>query len=174
MKSFINPVNLVKEIGIHQGQVVAEFGSGSGEISLNVARLVGASGQVIAVDVRKSTLESLESRAKIEGLQNIRLIHVNLESPNGSGLQEDSVDLVVVANVLFQSPDKASIIKEAMRVLKKGAMLVVVDWRPDVIGAFGPKAEQRVSPQLVIGLAERQPEEQWIVREQRKDLHARR
>jgi ubiquinone/menaquinone biosynthesis C-methylase UbiE len=79
----------------------------------------------------EQALESVRSRAKIQGLFNIETRRCNLENPSGSGLIINSIDLVVLANILFQSSKKLDIIKEAKRVLKKGGEMVIIDWQPD-------------------------------------------
>jgi SAM-dependent methyltransferase len=58
------------------------------------------------------------------------------------------LDVVLLVNILFQSPNQKEIIEEALRVLKDGGYLVVVDWRPHRL-ALGPKAKYRLSPEEV-------------------------
>lgn len=123
--------------------VVADFGSGSGHFSIEAGRKVGEEGLVYAVDIRDSALESLRSQARRMGLRNIELIKENLEAPGGSGLDSESVDLVFLINILFQSRLKEKIISEAYRVLKRGGRLLAVDWLPDA--ALGPREGQKVS-----------------------------
>jgi len=106
-------------------------------------------------------LEAVRSKAKLEGLFNIKIVRGNLEKPNGSTLEDESCDMVFIANVLFQVPDKPGLINEAYRVLKKNGELVVVEWKPYI--ALGPQKEHRLSEeelkQLVIskGFSEPKP-----------------
>ncbi|MFH1392734.1 MAG: class I SAM-dependent methyltransferase [bacterium] len=128
MTEFLNPQQLVNQLNIKPGMRIADFGCGSGNITIILARLVGSDGDIIAIDVQKSALESVKSRADLENLSNIKLVRANLETANSSGLEDNSVDLVLLANILFQSPNQKAIIQEAERVVKENSCIVVVDW----------------------------------------------
>jgi tRNA A58 N-methylase Trm61 len=53
---------------VHEGQVVLEPGPGMGYFTLELARRVGTSGRVIAVDVQLKMLQRLQTRAAKAGL----------------------------------------------------------------------------------------------------------
>ena len=140
---FLNVGKIVGELDIAPNETIADFGAGHGFFSVAFGRRVGPSGQVFAVDILKTALESIRSQAKIEGLFNIKIIWGNLEKPNGSTLPAGVCDAVMIANVLFQAPDKSAILLEAKRVLKDGGRLMVIEWKPYI--AVGPKKESRMS-----------------------------
>ena len=160
-KGFLNIEKIVDQFDIKPNMAIADFGAGHGFFSVIFARKVGSSGQVFAIDILPQTLEAIRSKAKLEGLFNIKIIRGNLEKPNGSALEDESCDMVFIANVLFQVPDKPGLINEAYRVLKKNGELVVVEWKPYI--ALGPQKEHRLSEeelkQLVIskGFSEPKP-----------------
>jgi ubiquinone/menaquinone biosynthesis C-methylase UbiE len=122
---------------VREGAHVADFGSGSGYFTLLIASSIGPSGVVTAIDVQENPLQVIEARARDEGLHNIRLVRANLEKHGGSTLPDNSQDMVLLANILFQSQKKEDIITEAKRVLKPGGELVMIDWIPET--PFGPK-----------------------------------
>lgn len=134
---FLNPDLIVESFGIEEGMRIADFGSGSGYFTILMAKKSGESGLVMAVDILENTLDIVRSKAKSEGLRNIQTIRSNLEVYGSSGLQNDSQDFVLLANVLFQSDQKDDVIKEARRVLKEKGTLVVIDWKKGT-GGFGP------------------------------------
>lgn len=134
---FLNPDSIISNLNIAPASKVADFGSGSGYFTLLLAKTVGPDGVVTAVDVLKDKLETIKSAAQAQGLFNINFVRANLEAPTSSGLDETSQDMVILANILFQSQRKEDIIKEARRVLKINGELVVIDWDP--ASAFGPK-----------------------------------
>lgn len=140
---FLNVDNITGHLGISLNETIADFGSGYGFFAVAFAKIVGPSGQVFAIDVLETALEAVRSQAKIEGLFNIKLIRANLEKPNGSKLPSESCDLVFIANVLFQAPDKSSLIDEAKRILKVNGRLAIIEWKPYI--ALGPKKESRLS-----------------------------
>ncbi|MEA3344361.1 MAG: class I SAM-dependent methyltransferase [Patescibacteria group bacterium] len=128
-QSFLNPEEVLDQLGLRPNMVVADFGCGSGGFILPLAKKL-EDGLVYALDVRVEPLSSLKSRAIMEEFSNIRFIRCDLEKQKGSTLPEISLDLVIIANTLFQAEDKESMVQEAKRVLKKGGILTIVDWLP--------------------------------------------
>ncbi len=142
-QSFINLDKVISQLDIRQNMVIADFGSGHGFFSIAFGKIVGPSGQIYAIDVVPQTLEAVRSRAKLEGLFNIKLIRGNLEKFGGSTLPNENCDMVFIANVLFQVSDKPILIDEAKRVLKTGGWLVIIEWKSSM--DLGPKKELRLS-----------------------------
>jgi len=142
----MDPQKIAGYFGITLGMKIADFGSGAGYFAIILGKIVGENGTVSAIDVMDSALETLRAKAKAEGLRNIETVRSNLEIPGGSGLGNDSQDMVLLANILFQNPDKAPIIAEAKRVIKPGGTLIVIDWQKGSSG-FGPPDNLRTSPE---------------------------
>ncbi len=134
---FLNPEIVVQGFGLKAGMRVADFGCGAGYFVLPVAQLIGSDGKVAAIDLLEEQLSAVRVRAGIFKLRNIQYIQADLEKENGSKLDSDSQDIVLVANLLFQVTNKEAPIKEAKRVMKDGGKLIVIDWRRD--SNFGPK-----------------------------------
>lgn len=133
----MNPDKIAGEFGIKPGMMVADFGSGAGYFTILMAQKVGTDGKVVALDIQESALDNVRVKAKAAGLENVETIRSNLEVVGGSDLADSSQDMVLLANILFQSDLKAEIVKEAARVLKNGGFLVVIDWKR-ATGGFGP------------------------------------
>lgn len=148
---FLQPEEVIKQLNIRKNIQVADFGCGGGYFTIPLAKAVGE-GLVYALDVLETALESVRSRAKLQGLFNIEARRCNLENPSGSGLIINSIDLAVLANILFQSSKKLDIIKEAKRVLKKGGEMVVIDWQPDK--PMGPPKDLIVPKETIKKMAE--------------------
>lgn len=145
---FMNPELIAAGFGLTEGMRVADLGSGSGYFTIIMAKKVGDSGLVTAVDLLNSALETLRAKAKVEGLGNIETIRSNLEILGSSGLTNDSQDIVLLANILFQNSNKATILNEARRVIKPGGTLIVIDWRKGA-GGFGPPDNLRTSEEEI-------------------------
>lgn len=138
----MNPDLIVNEFGLGEGMKVADFGSGAGYFTILAAQRVGEGGRVYALDIMETALESVRAKAKAAGVENVETIRANLEVLGSSSLADQSQDVVLLANILFQSEKKSDIIKEARRVLKEDGILVVVDWKKGAglpgQGGFGP------------------------------------
>ena len=115
---FLDPEAIIEKLDIHPGMRIGDFGSGSGFMALSLAKKVGDSGIIYAVDILDSALETLRAKANALGLANIQTLRGNLEVPGGSGLNDESQDLVLLVNILFQNDKKDAIAREAKRVLK--------------------------------------------------------
>ncbi len=149
---FINPAAVISQLPIKEGMKVAGFGCGHGYFVIPLAKMVGNTGKVYAIDILEDALASVRSKAETEGLKNIETIRANLEKEGGSGLPNAECDFVILANILFQSQKKQEIIKEAARVLKSQGRLVVIDWRTEDL-SIGPKEGWRIGPQELTALA---------------------
>lgn len=150
----MDPGRIASGFGLTQGMRAADFGSGAGYFTILMAKLVGDSGLITAVDLMNPALETLRAKAKMEGLGNIQTVRSNLEVLGSSGLANDSQDMVLLANILFQNSDKALIVSEARRVVRPGGSIIVIDWRKGADG-FGPPKELRTDEeemkQLIMG-----------------------
>ncbi len=148
---FLNPDILVGQFGIEPGMQIADFGCGAGHIGLIVAQKVGQDGKVTALDILEDKLDSVRSQAKAMGIENVETVRANLEVLGGSGLQDSSQDMVILANILFQSSKKEDMLKEAVRVTKQGGVIIVVEWKKGV-GGFGPPDNYRTAEMELMSL----------------------
>lgn len=142
--TFVSPEQIVKNLGLEAGMIVADFGSGSGHYSIEAAKIVGKAGRVYAIDIQKEMLQAVKSRGEISGLENIEIIWADLEIAGSSKLPDNSIDAVIISNILFQSGAKENIAKEAFRILKSGGRLGVIEWLTNS-GKIGPSGENRIS-----------------------------
>lgn len=134
---FLHPEKILEQLDIRDNIKVADFGCGRGYFSIPVAKAV-SNGKVYSFDVIEEALEAVSAKAKIEKITNIETVRANLETDNGSKLDNNSIDLVIVANILYQSKKKKEILKEAKRVLKAGeGRLILIEWLKD--SAMAPK-----------------------------------
>lgn len=138
---FLNPQKVIESFDfIKEGMIVADFGCGAGYFVFPLAKKVGESGKVFAIDILKEPLEVIESKARIEGFRNIKTIRADLEKENGSGLEDNFCDIILIANLLFQTEKDEEIVKEAKRVLKEGGYIIFIDWKEGI--SFGPQGKR--------------------------------
>lgn len=135
--AFLDIERIVAALGVSAGQHAADLGCGSGYITISLARAVGKTGLVSAVDVMEEPLQALQAKAEAAGLTNIKEIRADLEVLGSTKIPDASQDVSILANVLFQSQKKEAIIAEAVRILKPHGYLAVIDWKKGVPG-FGP------------------------------------
>jgi len=143
--SFVDPATVVGQLPVKPGDIVADFGCGAGYFSFEFAKRVGSEGTVYSFDILPAALEAVNSRAKTLGLSNLIVKRVNLELENGSTLGRESVDWVVLKDMLFQNKHKDAILREAARVLRSGGHALIMEWSPNQ-SFVGPDQELRISP----------------------------
>ncbi len=145
---FMNPDKIVEKLNIKSGMIVADFGCGAGYFTIPIAKIIKNSGKVYAIDVLKESLENVLGKAKLYDLLNIETVRSNIEIAGGSKIKSASVDLVILANILFQCNDHDSVLTEAKRILKNDGSILVVDWIPKKV-PLGPKYEHCLSEESV-------------------------
>ncbi|MDD5146359.1 MAG: class I SAM-dependent methyltransferase [Candidatus Pacebacteria bacterium] len=132
---FLNPNEILNQVGLTKEMVAADFGSGSGGWSIPLAKIL-RDGQVSAIDVQEEPLSALVGEARAQGVRNITTIVADLEQ-KVPGLVSESCDFILISNVLFQADDRLAILREAYRALKPGGWMLAVEWRPEA--PMGPK-----------------------------------
>lgn len=153
--SLLVPAEIFQHVGIRQGMKVADLGCGAhGHFSIPAARLVGKEGTAYAVDILKSVLQEVSKRANFEGVKNLKTVWSNLEIVGAAKIRNESLDVAMLINILFQSKHHENVMQEAARMLKKGGKLLVVDWRQAHI-PFGPPVVDRVDPSDVKKIAKK-------------------
>lgn len=154
LSDFLDPTRAIRDAKIRDYMKVADFGSGSGFFTRAAARAVGPGGTVFAIDISRDMLTRLSNLAPLEGLSNIEYIQGDLEEPHGSGLPDSALDAVMCVNFLFQAEDKARVLEEAWRILRKGGRLVAIDWK-DSFNNMGPHEDHVFTKQQCTDLATR-------------------
>ena len=140
---------ILKKAQIRDGMKVADLGCGiSGHFIFPAAMSVGKRGVVYAVDILKTILETINRRIRQDNIQNIKTIWSDLEVFNATKIESGSLDVALLINILYQSHKRAEILRETMRMLKKGGVLMVVEWK-NTASPIGPPAEERVKADLL-------------------------
>jgi ubiquinone/menaquinone biosynthesis C-methylase UbiE len=140
----INAVSLLTQGNISEGMRVADLGCGTtGHFVFPAAEMVGKNGIVFAVDIQKGVLAGVESRKKLEGVENVKTIWSDIERKGATRIDNNSLNLIILVNNLFLAKQKNELASEIIRMMAPGAALIVADWKVTQ-APFGPPVTDRV------------------------------
>jgi DNA-binding transcriptional ArsR family regulator len=103
--------------------VVADLGCGEGYLTLEVARWAK---QVVAVDQSDAMLDRLKELARKQRVRNVKWKKAQIEN---LPLADESVDIVLMSQVLHALQDPGIGLSQAYRILKREGLLLVQDLR---------------------------------------------
>ena len=117
---------LIKRIGIKEGDAVLDFGAGYGHYTLPAAEVVGKTGIIFAVDKKAEPLSAIGEKTKKRGLiDNIKTIK------NSGGVmlrfKSNILDHVMLFDILhtLKKEERKTLYKQVYDVLKTGKILSV-------------------------------------------------
>jgi ubiquinone/menaquinone biosynthesis C-methylase UbiE len=112
---------------VAEGMTVLEPGSGMGFFTLELARLVGPSGRVVAVDLQPRMLAALRRRAERAGLAG----RIETRQATGASLGVEDlagrVGFVLAFAVVHELPDVSAFFGQTARTLAPGGRLLVAE-----------------------------------------------
>ncbi|HXJ88834.1 MAG TPA: methyltransferase domain-containing protein [Candidatus Binatia bacterium] len=126
-----DPVRILSPY-VREGMVVLEPGPGMGFFTLTLARLVGATGRVIAVDVQPKMIESLKRRAAKANL--LDRIDGRVTAAESMGVEDlaGKVDFTLAFAVVHELPDAGRFFAEVARASKQNARVLLAEPRGHV------------------------------------------
>ena len=119
----------VARLGLAAGGRVLDLCCGAGASAVAAAHAVGAAGRVLGVDVAGPLLDLARARAAREGLANIEFRYGDALA---TGLPDRSFDAVVCVFGVFFAPDMAAFVAEMRRLVRRGGVLAVTTWGPEL------------------------------------------
>lgn len=150
---FVIPDVVTTHFHLREGDVVADFGAGSGFFLRPLSKAVGENGLVYACEIQKVLVEKLGELAGLQGLGNIHPLWCDLEEPNGIKINDQELDAAILVNTLFLFEQKEVAIKEMARTIRSGGKFFVIDWTESFAG-MGPQAERVVTATEATALME--------------------
>ena len=117
---------------VSEGMTVVEPGCGMGFFTIDLARLVGPSGRVVALDLQPRMLSGLARRARRAGLAD----RIDARLAQSASLAVDdlagAVDFVLAFAVVHELPDAGRFFVETGAALKPGRQMLVAEPRSHV------------------------------------------
>ena len=119
---------LFREAGIGVGHRVLDLGSGMGDVSMLVAGLVGASGEVVGIERDATSIERAQARVAAAGLRNVSFLNADVNNI----VTDRPFDAVVGRFILMFLPDPIFVLRSVSRLVRPGGVLAFQEpsWIP--------------------------------------------
>jgi tRNA A58 N-methylase Trm61 len=101
---------VLQRAGITRGQIVLDFGCGSGMYTIPAAKIVGEQGRVYALDKDKQALDELMQKAKSTGLRNIERMDTPFISVWPKHMESEAKDEIKNANFYLEKEHSKTLI----------------------------------------------------------------
>ena len=165
MEGFLNPSEILKKLKLKDGMTAADFGSGSGGWVIPLAKIL-EEGKVYAIDILEESLSALRAKASLEKLLNVETKLADIEK--GADIPENSCDVVLMTNILFEVDDKKTVLEEGKRILKPGGRILVVDWVKDnpltkEIEKVSFEEIKKAAKELRLKVEKEFPQKEWMI-----------
>ncbi len=131
------PARVMADLGLRRGSTVADIGCGSGYFTLRLAKAVGPTGKVFAVDPSADALNALRGQIERDHLGNVEVV---ASEPVDTKLPSARCDCALFCDVLHEVPQdqRAPLVGDTVRTMKKGGFLFVIDYRKSHEVKFDP------------------------------------
>lgn len=127
-----NAKQMLDNLGLKPGMVIADFGCGIGYHSIPIAKVVGPEGKVVAIDLQREMLRSLVANAKEQQVENIEPV---LAHGNVCDMPQAAFDLLLMVDVYHELSLPAETLQEIRGSLKPDGVIALCEFRgedPDV------------------------------------------
>ncbi|MDR3632149.1 MAG: class I SAM-dependent methyltransferase [Desulfocapsaceae bacterium] len=109
---------------VHTGMTVLDLGCGPGFFSLEMGRLVGHSGRIIAADVQQGMLTKVQKKIRGTDLEDRITLHQCGQDRIGIA---GPVDFVLAFYMLHEVPRQDALFGEMTTILKIGGKMLIVE-----------------------------------------------
>lgn len=116
----------LEHTGLRPGMRALDLASGTGDLAMKMAGMVGARGQVILSDINPNMLA--EGRAKLDNAGILGNVDYVLANAQYLPFPNNHFDCVTIGFGLRNVTDKAMALREMARVIKPGGRVVVLEF----------------------------------------------
>jgi ubiquinone/menaquinone biosynthesis C-methylase UbiE len=141
------PDQVMDELGIAEGSVVADLGAGGGWFTIRLARRVGPNGTVYAEDIQHEMIEAIKRRVDREGLT--KRVEPTFGYSADPRLPSGVLDAALIVDAYHEMVQPVTLLKNLARSLKPTGRIGIVNFTKEG-GGPGPPMEERVDPERVI------------------------
>lgn len=138
------PEEVIALLKVSPGQTAADVGAGTGYFLPHLAKAVGPTGRVIAVDTALPMVRHMNARIQGQKLTNVEAIAGAADDPR---LPLSSVDRILIVDTWHHIDERIEYTKRLKQALTDGGVVLIVEF--DKSSAKGPPAEIKLTPEEV-------------------------
>lgn len=143
-EQFFDVDKILDELEINNEiEKLVDFSFGYGTFTIPASKMI--KGNLYAYDIEDVLIREMESKLKINNIENVFLFKKDFIS-EGTGLQNEEVDYAMLFNILHVE-GSADILQETYRILKKNGKVGVIHWIYDPSTPRGPSMSIRPKPE---------------------------
>jgi predicted methyltransferase len=146
------PDEVIRAMGLRDGDVVADVGAGTGYFTRRLARAVAPRGRVYAVEIQPEMIALLKQGVEKAGLTNVVPVLGVADDPR---LPPGALDWILLVDVYHELQQPKAVLARMREALKPTGKVALVEYRLEGPTALHIREEHRMSPKQV--LAEWEP-----------------
>jgi ubiquinone/menaquinone biosynthesis C-methylase UbiE len=124
IRRLIQPPGKIVGPYIQEGNTVIDMGCGPGYFTIDMAKMIGSKGRVIAVDIQAKMLERVRKKAKKHGVAG--RIDFHTAGTDHIGLNQ-TADFILAFYMIHEVPDMKHTLRELKTLLNNGGKILVVE-----------------------------------------------
>jgi len=141
------PDEIIRTMGLRNGDVVADLGAGTGYFTRRLAKAVSPSGRVYAVDIQPEMLSLLKNNVEKAGIRNVVTVLGETDDPK---LPKKSLDWVLLVDVYHELQQPKATLAKIREALKPTGKVALVEYRLEGLTALHIREEHRMSTSQVL------------------------
>lgn len=116
-------LSLFNRVNVKRGMVCLDVGCGGGDVTFDLAQMVGSEGRVVGTDIDDTKLQLARQDAEAQKLSNVEFQLTDISETRG----EPEFDLVYARFLLTHLSDPKDALTKMQQLLKLGGLVVVED-----------------------------------------------
>jgi ubiquinone/menaquinone biosynthesis C-methylase UbiE len=135
----LDPPTMIGRLGLHHGMHVADLGSGTGLFTIELAKAVGPTGRVFALDQSEEMRQVMLEKG-LPPMVRVMAVDLHHDLP----LPEGSLDCCFIAFVLHEITPPEHMVAQMHHVLRHGGKVAVLEFLDEAPDGAGPPKARRI------------------------------
>jgi len=114
----------IKNLNLERGQTVIDYGCGPARYIQSASRIVGETGEVIAIDIHPLAIKKANERIKKHSLLNAKAV---LANGYDTSLPDETADVIYALDMFHMIEDPKELLSELARLVKPEGRVIIED-----------------------------------------------